>query len=55
MLAGFGRTLALNVAAYDVSVNNISPGQRAYELVGKMPETPYGSEGCGVRPIESTA
>ena len=43
----FGRTAALNVAAYYALVDGIPPGQRAYVLVGEMPETLYGSEGWG--------
>jgi hypothetical protein len=41
----FGRTAALNVAAYCAFVNGIPPGQRTYVPAGEMPETLYGSEG----------
>ena len=40
----FGRTAALNVAAYYALVDGIPPGQRAYVPVGEMPETLYGSD-----------
>jgi hypothetical protein len=41
----FGRTTALNVAAYCASLNSIPSGQRVAEQVEDTPETLYGSEG----------
>jgi hypothetical protein len=40
----FGRTTTLNVAIYCALVNSIQAGQLAYEPVGEMRETLYGSE-----------
>ena len=49
----FGRTAALNVAYYCVSMNSIAPDQRAYEQAGEMPETFYGSEGWGFESLRA--
>src|SRR5262249_60917249 len=48
-----GRTVTLNTAAYCVLMNGIPPGQRAYEPVGDMPETLYGSEGWGFESLRA--
>jgi len=49
----FGRTTALNVAAYCALLNSILPGQRVAEQVEEIPETFYGSEGWGFESLRA--
>src|SRR5690348_11680599 len=53
MLAGFGRTTALNAAYRCTSMNSPPPGQRPYALMGGATAILFGSEGWGFESLRA--